>query len=63
MEIKMTNDGKERHQSFEANISEMVMYEYGIYHIDATGYGEDADSARESLSNILRDLSIELNKI
>lgn len=56
MNIQIYNDGKGKHQSFEATINE----DYGSVLINGTAYGATEAEARENLLNDIAQLCAKL---
>lgn len=64
MGIKVTNDGKNKAQSYEAEIElDSNLTYWGYYTSKFTGYGANEWSAKMNLIQQVDDLLIELNKL
>lgn len=64
MEIKLTNDGKQKAQSCVANIElSSKTHSWGHFYTEFTGYGANDYSAKMNLIKNVDDLIIELQKL
>lgn len=63
MGIKITNDGKQKAQSFEAELELDSVDYWGFFKTEFIGYGANECSAKMNLIKQIDNLIIELNKI
>ncbi|MCA2656606.1 hypothetical protein [Microcystis sp. M061S2] len=64
MDIKVSNDGKQNAQSFEAELElNSTIHYWGHFRAEFSGYGANEWSAKMNLIEQIDNLIIELNKI
>lgn len=64
MNVKVTNDGKQKAQSCEAEVELNSQSTYwGFFRANFTGYGANEWSAKMNLIQQVDDLIVELNKL